>query len=826
MSKLYVARVYDETGNLLAVLENTKAAYFSRKANQATEVGFSLPRNDPKAQYLEIAHSFDLYRNGHRTTSGVITKRDFSSNPIKVSGFTNTIKLSQMQTPAKWVWDGVDLADVYRDLLLRFRWVRKNTQADFQAGERYQVDTTTEPGSVLLAKDAQYHYHASGHVTTGPIDLGTNVTRIDRLRLATREGEKVRIKAQIRTSDDNVVWSAWSTELTTNFWEEGVNLIALGLSQPHRYVDVKLNLYTDDTTTPDNEQNPSVYGFTPILDALEIVWREPSNLSAGSIPASFGKTVKSVEANFENHLAVARKLAEKYDVEFEVDGDDRLNVAEALGSDLSNSILLKRGGNINITTLSDDDSNIQNVVTCLGKGDGIGQLATILRNEASIAKYGERPGRYENKDCEDMAQLVTEGNAYLNEHAEPKQTFEAVVVGVPDNWPPFRQGDTVLVVDPSRGINQAVRIIEERRQDSEAGEKVTLGLNAELPDLATMIATIRLEQVRQRPPRPESTGPKPPGNLVAEGGIRQVTLAWVGRYDSVIIEHSLDATNWSVLETAWKGNRYVHAGLEPSGIHWYRITGVIDGRPSEVAGPTSAMTRQVGLEDLQLHSITADIYRELRNTLPYTWADSLDSNHPMVCDFYIPTELTAIVAIKLSARGLPYRAYSSAVELSDVLGTNTSAVGDHKHDLQSGFPGTGTTGYGGSSHRHYFSSGGVSGYTDTFWDNHAHNYTIPAIPNNMGYAGGHSHSVDISHGHGLRFGIYEGAMPSGVVVYCDNGAGYDGGIPLTAGPDGTLCSELDLTAKFSGAGWKKLKFTSTTLGRIAAMLIAKIDLNA
>ncbi|MGE5623680.1 MAG: Gp37-like protein, partial [Methanocella sp.] len=501
---------------------------------------------------------------------------------------------------------------------------------------------------------------------------------------------------------------------------------------------------------------------------------------------------------------------------------------------------LKRGGNINVTTLSDDDSNIQNVVTCLGKGDGVGQLATVLRNEASIAKYGERPGKYENKDCEEMTQLITEGNAYLAEHADPKQAFQVDVIGVPDHWPEFRQGDTVLVVDPSRGINQAVRILEEKRQDSEAGERVTLGLNAELPDLAAMLATMKLEQIRQRPPRPESTGPKPPGNLVAEGGIRQVVLTWVGRYDAVIIEHSLDATNWNIVEAAWKGNTYVHAGLEPSSVHWYRITGVIDGRPSEVAGPTSAMTRQVGLEDLQLNSITADIYRELRNTLPYTWADSLDANHPFVCDFYIPAELTRIVSIKLSAKGLPYRAYSSAVGVSDIFGTQTSTDGGHSHSLTGGYSSSGTTGSGGSSHNHSYAypdvrtdyEGHVTAIYDrtlstgTFSGSHAHNYSIPAIPTQAESVNGHQHTVNISHGHGLTFGIYEGSSPSNVVVYCDNGSGYDGGTPLTLSADGTLCSELDLTAKFSGPGWKRLKFTSASLGRIAAVLIAKVDLDA
>lgn len=88
----------------------------------------------------------------------------------------------------------------------------------------------------------------------------------------------------------------------------------------------------------------------------------------------------------------------------------------------------------------------------------------------------------------------------------------------------------------------------------------------------------------------------------------------------------------------------------------------------------------------------------------------------------------------------------------------------------------------------------------------------------------HKHSVDISHGHDLTFGIYEGTTPAGVELFCSNdGSSY--GSAISGASSSANNSNFDITSQFSGTGWKSIKFTSTQLGRIQAQLIVELLVN-
>jgi hypothetical protein len=86
----------------------------------------------------------------------------------------------------------------------------------------------------------------------------------------------------------------------------------------------------------------------------------------------------------------------------------------------------------------------------------------------------------------------------------------------------------------------------------------------------------------------------------------------------------------------------------------------------------------------------------------------------------------------------------------------------------------------------------------------------------------HTHDVTIpNHTHGIDFGIYEESNSPSITVNTDNGAGY--GTPLWYSGDQL---NIDLTSRFSGAGWKKLKFTASARCRIAFVLECKLDISA
>lgn len=264
-------------------------------------------------------------------------------------------------------------------------------------------------------------------------------------------------------------------------------------------------------------------------------------------------------------------------------------------------------------------------------------------------------------------------------------------------------------------------------------------------------------------------------------------------------------------------------------------------------------------------------FAEIRNVLPFQFEDSLDSTHPFEVDFFIPSDTVRIASVKLNAKGVKYRAYSSAVGFENPWGDDwytdgatpsmalsfgrqnqeTTSAGSHTHRYER------VSGASGGSHSHGISvpwSNNAETSAAGEWGNqHSHGYKLPSeitgggdhshTFSTQGYStgsdGSHSHKIDsptgvtggahshklalsLNHKHAMTFGIYEGTTPASVNLYCDNGVGYGGAISL--GSNATLASELDLSAYFSGTGWKRMKFTSARLGRIVAQLILQVDI--
>lgn len=302
---------------------------------------------------------------------------------------------------------------------------------------------------------------------------------------------------------------------------------------------------------------------------------------------------------------------------------------------------------------------------------------------------------------------------------------------------------------------------------------------------------------------------------------------------------------------------------------------------------------------LKAKMITADMYGEIRNVLPYTGQDSLDQDSPIDVDFYIPSETVNIVSVTLSAKALRYRAYAKTASsggshnhdvtipahthvirpLSFVVEyIDTGLGGDHDHGGSTGSTSTDTSYEGDHDHTYYEATGTDSdshyhsilemyGETDT----HTHSHSITEMQNTTGSNGAHSHTVshhshsisvdaghthhylriiDIrattteasevelitsdysdSHVHDLDYGIALDTTPADVRLYCANGGDFDTGQSLLSAPadptiEYVLAEELNLTDKFTGGGWKKIRFTSSRRGRITWQLIVKLDITA
>lgn len=96
---------------------------------------------------------------------------------------------------------------------------------------------------------------------------------------------------------------------------------------------------------------------------------------------------------------------------------------------------------------------------------------------------------------------------------------------------------------------------------------------------------------------------------------------------------------------------------------------------------TDAKIIQLDAGKIVANTITADKYKELRNSIQLTSGDSLDSDFPMVFDFVVSSEVTAIQSVKLSFKVLPYRGYSSGDVADATLVTNLAPSRLHRHDI-------------------------------------------------------------------------------------------------------------------------------------------------
>ncbi len=178
------------------------------------------------------------------------------------------------------------------------------------------------------------------------------------------------------------------------------------------------------------------------------------------------------------------------------------------------------------------------------------------------------------------------------------------------------------------------------------------------------------------------------------------------------------------------------------------------------------------------------------------------------------------------------------------LAVTTTAEGSHTHSFQytkaTGLGDetwtTGTTAQNTDSsvtkHTHGYKKQKLTTETTTAETKssttHTHNVTIPAAylvdSASVKISGiDHTHTIDVSHNHDLIYGIYEGASPTDVAIYYDNGNGYDSGESLgtfTEITDKVLVG--DNVQKFTGSGWKAIKFTSSTLGRLRVQMMIEL----
>lgn len=506
---MYQARILDKNRRLVAILPGVAWRY-QREANKATGIEVMIPKEvvdiairdehellgyfrpaqmvfgnkirvaeptrENKAGYADLASFVQIFKGETLKASGKITGRSLGQ-VITVEALTEEILLEQNRTPAQYgkVWEGWDLADVARDL--RFGWAAKRIKAPEQWTEAIvassNIDYTTDPGHLMLAKTTHGVYHEYGYVTI----------RCNRSQIANFEKwDRVRWSADSDGMDnpDKIVWttiqtstdgSSWSAE-----WDGGLpEEVGLAFEGTSDEMWVRINLYTNDTISPaeGDEEGPPV-GQTPVVFAVELVARTQPILEIGSIPATAGVTVKDLDANYSTAFEVIAKACEQTCWEFNV-WDGTLNLAENLGVDRTKDFIFRAGSNIEITTLNDGDENLCNILTAYNQGQGLNALELTLTDQDGLADYGPYPKAMEF-DAETIEDLETQAMDYLAEYAQPTPQYAIAVAFDVDKEPEYGVGDLVQVADPETGTVTTTRIMVEEREYAETGLAVRLEL--------------------------------------------------------------------------------------------------------------------------------------------------------------------------------------------------------------------------------------------------------------------------------------------------------------------------------------------------------------
>lgn len=169
--------------------------------------------------------------------------------------------------------------------------------------------------------------------------------------------------------------------------------------------------------------------------------------------------------------------------------------------------------------------------------------------------------------------------------------------------------------------------------------------------------------------------------------------------------------------------------------------------------------------------------------LPYTFNDSLDNEHPAVFDLFIPDG--EIDWIKILVKGQKYRTYNSIATKVETLETGSVTGLISGSVWISSAPGSGT----------------ISGtYSGTL-------------------TGGR-------HGHDLEFGIKEDTDPSEMTfAFDDSGNGnFDSVISVASGTEITS-DQYPILNSITPNGWKRIRITSKTRGRIQVQVILKMRID-
>ncbi len=609
---IYTARVLDQNRTLLGILDCTKWGY-SRKISEATEVSISIPRKQTSAikncdelfafmnpfsptetndswdtstdPTQELAYFIEIYKDKQRLITALIAKRDFTDTTIELKCYTEETLLTKYLTPAQYgsKYESWDIADIARDMAKGWSVQRIKAKSQWDAGTLVNVDTSTEPGKVLLSKTGGT-YNASGSVTL-TFSRPTNWANWERIRWVGDFDGAVAVKMQYSTDGG----STWSAEYVGGEPDTlGIEIATTSATT----VMVRLNLSTSDTTSQDSSGN--AVGVTPRLFAVEVIARTTSYITV-SAEASTGLLCNGLEIDKATPLAVMQAACSQVGQEFWVDNNTLY--LGTMGSDKSNDIFLRKGTNMRITQLGDELAEVYNVIHATGSGSGINRLEYTESDTNSIATYGVRETTQEF-DTEDYDELVTLAQAYLAEHKEPIYAWKIKAQYPIDDEPTYGCGDTITVTD---GVIVTTSRIEQMDRSYDNGISVMLYLNKTRADLIQRVKPTYSNLTTFERPIALSVYPTIKGLIASVS--RPVDLSrW--DYTELHLSTTADFTpSFETLNSEKKATMFEVNDLSPGTRYYVKVRHIAnDGTASEFSDERSAVALAVTATDIDVRA--------------------------------------------------------------------------------------------------------------------------------------------------------------------------------------------------------------------------------
>lgn len=369
MSK-YLIRLLDATRAEVAATYVVGDPSWGQKPSTASPFTANLELTDSVSKALGFFNFVQIYRNNQELYTGVITQRQLS-DVLTIEGYTEEFLLRNVRCPIDYGshLSGIPLGTAVKHVL-KGGWgeLAVKLQSDWDGSNVTLVNTvssTADNGLIQLQKSTSLEYLANGSVTVifDSQDI-LDFKHWEVVRWLSTFADDVATGLQYQFAETMAGFTAegWAPSDNTPF---GASSTVLGLAgyltdsaglalanRTERFAGIRVNLATNDTTTPNHETAATAKGFTPTVQFIQMLARTNEQLYLTEMSGGFPNTddflIGNITASDSNGLELIQRIFTNVNTRYgssweflALDGE--LHIGNPLGEDMTNDVLLSTG---------------------------------------------------------------------------------------------------------------------------------------------------------------------------------------------------------------------------------------------------------------------------------------------------------------------------------------------------------------------------------------------------------------------------------------------------------------------------------------------------